>query len=145
MSALNPQEELRHLREGVDGAAVPAGFQLDRLDLGASNPAVALAGAREVMEAVLARSDGPWPPLAEWQWVLPDWFVERCVDDSAIQTCTLDRWSLRAWLYWLEPSNRRWWWWDATARPKAVRVLVVYREKPYLRGALEWLFKAADR
>jgi hypothetical protein len=130
---VNTADELRHLSSGAGGEA-PPGFELDRLTLPGGEEV--LGRAREVMVAVLTEQP------------LPAWFVEQCVDDAAIQTCTLDRWSLRAWKFWLAPENRRWWWWSAALAGdgrggEEVRFDALVRSRPYLRGSLEWLFKAA--
>lgn len=108
---------------------MPAGLETDTLTFPGSEEA--LARAREVMTAVLSATD------------LPGWFVNSCIDDTAVQTCTLDRWSLRAWRFWLAPDNRRWWWWSARVAGDSIEVTVLVRSKPYLRGSLEWLFKAS--
>jgi hypothetical protein len=121
-------EEIRHLRGEAAGDA-PSGFELDELSFPGDTRV--LERAREVMTAVLI--DQP----------LPAWFTEQCVDDSAVQTCTLDRWSLRAWKFWLLPENRRWWWWSAEPVDSSIRFRALVRAQPYLRGSLEWLFKAA--
>ena len=126
---MSPAEELRHL--GGEGAEdpIPAGFELDELDY--PGGAAELERAREVMRAVLAGAP------------LPGWFTAQCVDDSVTQTCTLDRWSLRAWRFWLQPENRRWWWWSADPGEGRLRLRVLVRSRPYLRGSLDWLFRAA--
>jgi hypothetical protein len=122
-------EELRHVRGEEAGDAPPPDHQLDEVVVrGGEN---ALARAREVMSAVL--NGDP----------LPAWFTEQCTDDTAVQTCTLDRWSLRAWRFWLEPDNRRWWWWSAEVDSGEIRFRALVRSKPYLRGSLDWLLKAA--
>jgi len=90
-----------------------------------------LGRAREVMTAVLSGEE------------LPGWFVAQCVDDSELQTCELKSWSLRAWKYWLQPENRRWWWWSAGVAGHEVRLTILVKARPYLRGSLDWLFKAA--
>jgi len=128
---VRPAEELRHLEHHAWEGAVPDGFEVDELTFDGDEPV--LEAAREVMRAVLEGQP------------LPGWFVEQCVDDSAIQTCTLDRWSLRAWKFWLEPDNRRWWWWSAEPAGGEIRFRALVRSRPYLRGSLDWLFKAAAR
>lgn len=122
-------EELRHLAGQGAEEPVPAGFEIDRSSYPGGEPV--LERARQVMRAVLEGE------------ALPGWFVEQCVDDSAIQTCTLDRWSLRAWKFWLDPQNRRWWWWSAAVVGGEVRFEALVRSRPYLRGSLDWLFKAS--
>ena len=122
-------EELQRVRDEERDTAPPAGYEVDDL-IFAGGPEQ-LERAREVMAAVL--TDQP----------LPAWFVAQCVDDGAVQTCTLDRWSLRAWKFWLQPENRRWWWWSADTAAGSIHLTALVRAKPYLRGSLEWLFKAA--
>lgn len=121
--------ELRRVHSGPSGDPLPAGLETDTLTF--SGGEAALDRAREVMTAVLTATD------------LPGWFVNSCVDDTVVQTCTLDRWSLRAWRFWLAPDNRRWWWWSAHVAGDSIAVTVLVRSKPYLRGSLEWLFKAS--
>ncbi len=112
------------------GGEPPAGFEIDGQVY--TGGATALERAREVMTAVLTERE------------LPGWFVARCVDDSRVQSCTLDRWSIRAWRFWLQPENRRWWWWTARVEGDEVHLTVLVRAKPYLRGSLDWLFRAAE-
>jgi hypothetical protein len=126
---VTPERELRHVRAEDDSEPVPVGHQLDELRYPGGQ--MVLAKAREVMTAVLSGG------------TLPTWFTSQCVDDRAIQTCTLERWSLRAWKYWLEPENRRWWWWAAESDGEEIRFNALVRERPYLRGSIDWLFKAS--
>lgn len=92
---------------------------------------------------VLAHSSGEWPGLEEWKRALPTWFVESCVDDAQLRDCVIDKWSLRAWAYWFQPGMRKWRWWDARASNGSLEVRILVLERPYLRGALEWLLKVA--
>jgi hypothetical protein len=98
-----------------------------------------------VLGAVLEHAQGEWPGLDAWRRHLPAWFVAACVDDAEVRDCVLDRWSLRAWIYWFQPERRRWRWWDAGAEEGRLRVTILVLERPYLRGALEWLLKVASR
>jgi hypothetical protein len=101
-----------------------------------------LAKVREVLESLL--QPWPWPPLDEWQTRLPSWFVAACVDDRSLQSCVLDQWSLRAWLHWLHPDNRRWYWWTANADDGfSLRIEVLAKDRDFLRGALEWLLRVS--
>lgn len=126
---MNAEDELRHLAGEADADPVPPGFELDELTFpGAEED---LVRAREVMSAVLTGV------------ALPAWFASQCVDDSAVQTCTLDRWSLRAWRFWLAAENRRWWWWSAEPGAGEIRFRALVLGRPYLRGSLDWLFAAA--
>jgi hypothetical protein len=122
-------EELRQVRGERALEAPPTGFEVDEL-IFPGGPEQ-LERAREVMIAVLTEQP------------LPAWFTAQCVDDGAVQTCTLDRWSLRAWKFWLQPENRRWWWWSADTAGGSIHLKALVRVKPYLRGSVEWLFKAA--
>jgi hypothetical protein len=103
----------------------------------------ALGRVREVLEAVLEHSDGEWPELDRWKALLPAWFVESCVDDAQIRDCVIDRWSLRAWIYWFQPGIRQWRWWSGQASSDGLTVTILVLQRPYLRGALEWLLKVA--
>jgi hypothetical protein len=138
---VTPADELRHVRSGA-GGELPSGA-VDTLE--ARGGAAALAGAREVLEIVLARAaqGGEWPAVAEWAALLPAWFVAACVDDAQVRDCVLDKWSLRAWTYWFEPGLRKWRWWDARVDGDLLVVSLVVLQRPYLRGALEWLLKVA--
>jgi hypothetical protein len=123
------EQELRHVRgEAVDDP-LPPGFELDELTFPGGPEA--LDRARDVMTAVLTGEP------------LPGWFVDQCLDDSAIQTCNLERWSLRAWKFWLVPENRRWWWWEAQPADGQIKFTALVRAKPYLRGSLDWLWKVS--
>lgn len=123
--------ELERVRGGVVAGDPPSGFELARVEY--PGDAAVADRAREVMVAVL---EGRSPP---------DWFVERCIDDAEVKTCEVRRWSLRAWRYWLEAENRRWWWWSARPLPDGrVEVEVLVRSKPWLRGALDWLFQVSQ-
>jgi hypothetical protein len=126
---VNAEQELCHLRGELDDEPPPAGFELDELSYPGGE--AELARAREVMTAVLA--DEP----------LPEWFVVQCLDDSVVLTCELERWSLRAWKFWLAPENRRWWWWSAALGDGQVKVRVLVRARPFLKGSLDWLLAAA--
>jgi hypothetical protein len=113
---------------------------------------VALRRVREVLEPVLSvgarlaspSHASPWPGLDEWRRALPSWFVEACVDDAELRDCVVDKWSLRAWIYWFQPGTRKWRWWDATPTADRLEVQVLVLERPYLRGSLEWLLKVAS-
>lgn len=122
-------EELARLTAPPRDEAPPLGFEIDQLTYPGGE--AVLARAREVMAAVLRGAE------------LPAWFIDLCVDDTRVQSCTLDRWSLRAWRFWLQPENRRWWWWAAECVGEEVRLAVLVRGRPYLRGSLDWLFKAS--
>ena len=100
---------------------------------------------REVLEIVLERSQGEWPSLDEWKRVLPGWFLAACVDDAEVRDCVIDRWSLRAWIYWFQPELRKWRWWSAEPSETALRVTLLVLQRPYLRGALDWLISVAGR
>ncbi len=139
---MSPADELRHLREGAGGAPAPG--ELDELQAECPNGAgQALARIRQVLERVIERSTGEWPGLEEWKAILPAWFVESCVDDVQVRDCVIDRWSLRAWIYWFQPGQRRWRWWDASPGERSLGVRILVLERPYLRGALEWLLKVS--
>lgn len=122
----------------------PAG-SADRLQVACErSPSSVLERSRSVLGAVLERSAGEWPDLEEWTAILPGWFTAACLDDALVRNCILDRWSLRGWLHWLRPENRRWFWWSAEeGGTELLTVTVLVPERPYLRGALDWLLITA--
>jgi hypothetical protein len=138
---VTPAQELRHIREGAGGAAPPG--ETDTVD--ARGGAATLAAAREVLDIVVGRAaaGGEWPGVSEWRSLLPAWFVAACVDDSEVRDCVLDKWSLRAWTHWFQPDLRQWRWWDARVEGDRLLVTLLVLQRPYLRGALEWLLKVA--
>ena len=139
---MDADRELAHLREGAAAEAPPG--DLDELLVSCPEGAErVLAGVREVLEVVLAHQTGPWPSVDEWKQLLPEWFVSSCVDDRQVRDCVLDKWSLRAWTYWFQPDQRGWRWWDARAEGDRLHVWLLVEERPYLRGALEWLLQTA--
>lgn len=136
------EEERRRLGEGAAGLEPPG--ELDSLDVRAADPAATLERVREVLDVVVAHGEGGWPEVDEWKRLLPAWFVAACVDDREVQECVLDRWSLRAWLHWLQPDQRHWRWWDAEpAGDGTLRVRLLVLSRPYLRGSLDWLLKVS--
>jgi len=143
MTAVTPAEELERLRSDAGAVLPPAGADTDTLE--AAGGAPALERARQVLEMVLARAaaGGEWPSVEEWRLSLPQWFTAACVDDAEVRDCVLDRWSLRAWTYWFRPDLRKWRWWDARADDDRLQVTLVVLQRPYLRGALEWLLKVS--
>jgi len=135
--------ELDRLQHGpAPGEPIPS----DLVSVGAHCPDGAeplLARVREVLAVVIVQPS-PWPSTDAWRELLPGWFVDACSDDERITTCVVDKWSLRAWIYWFQPEQRRWLWWDATPDGD----LLTIRVKPtgvgsLLLGTLEWLLKAA--
>ncbi len=139
---MEPRElELERLTGAPPRTEAPA--EIDVLEVRVADPQRAWGRVREVLTAVLEAPLGEWPAPDEWRRRLPLWFVEACLDDAAVQDCNLDRWSLRAWVYWLQPERRGWRWWDAEAAGDVLRVRILVWERPYLRGALEWLLRVA--
>lgn len=138
---MTPAEELRRVREGADSQVPPADTDM----LEAPGDEATLGRVRAVLEIVLARAGeaGEWPGVDEWRRLLPAWFTAASVDDAEVRDCVLDRWSLRAWTYWFQPDLRKWRWWDARVADGRVLVTLLVLQRPYLRGALEWLLKVA--
>lgn len=143
MTAVTPAEELERLRAGAGAGLPPEGTDTDTLE--AAGGAKALERARQVLETMIGRAaaGGEWPSVEEWRRHLPPWFTAACADDAQVRDCVLDRWSLRAWTYWFRPDLRKWRWWDARADGDRLRVTLVVLQRPYLRGALEWLLKVS--
>ncbi len=97
----------------------------------------------QVLDAVFAPRPS-WPSLDEWREILPRWFVDACSDDVRVVNCVIDKWSLRAWIYWFQPDQRRW---TLRAMHAQGDRLVIEVEPTgrgsLLLGALEWLVKTA--
>ena len=105
--------------------------------------AAVLERTREVLGAIVP-APRPWPDLDGWRHRLPAWFVEACSDDVRVSTCVVDRWSLRAWVWWFQPEQRRWTWWDARAAGQQLTVtLAPTGVGSLLLGSLEWLLEAS--
>jgi len=134
-------EELNHVREGAAGARPPG--EIDTLTV--PGGARALSRVQAVLQVVLERAaaGGEWPGTQEWKALLPVWFTAACVDDAEVRDCVVDKWSLRAWTYWFQPGLRKWRWWDATVDDDRLVVSILVLQRPYLRGALEWLLRVA--
>jgi hypothetical protein len=139
------EEERRHLAEGASAEA--AAGTLDLIEVECEGGADrALARIREALVPVLDHQEGGWPSVDEWKALLPGWFVDACVDDRQVQDCVLDRWSLRAWLHWLQPDQRQWRWWDAEVVDAThLRVRLLPLADPYLKGSVNWLLAVAGR
>lgn len=112
---------------------------------GPGGAALAWERVRPVLETVAAPRR-PWPATDEWRALLPRWFVDECSDDVTIVNCVLDKWSLRAWVYWFQPDQRRWTFWSraVTDEGRVLRVAVEPTgQGSVLLGSLEWLLKSA--
>ena len=135
--------ELRRLLEGpAPGERPPA----EPVTVRAACP----AGVDEVLERTrgvlrhVADPPRPWPDTDGWRAILPRWFTDACSDDERVTSCVLDRWSLRAWIWWFQPDQRRWLWWDAETAGDELRIrLVPTGTGSLLLGSIEWLLKVA--
>ena len=103
----------------------------------------ALQRVREVLDVVLAPRPS-WPSTGEWARILPAWFVAQCTDDVHVQSCVIDRWSLRAWVWWFQPDQRRFRLVEARAERERLELVVEPTgQGSLMTGALEWLIKCA--
>ena len=110
---------------------------------GAASVDAAWVRVREVLE-IMAEPRRPWPATGEWKALLPAWFVDSCSDDVTIVNCVLDKWSIRAWVYWFQPDQRRWLFWSRAAGDSELAVTVIPTgQGSLLLGSLEWLMKCA--
>ncbi len=142
---MTPEEERRHLTRGAASEAPPG--TLDPIEVDCEGGAQrALVRIREALAPVLDHQEGAWPSVDEWKTILPGWFVDACVDDRQVRDCVLDRWSLRAWLHWLQPEERQWRWWDGEVLDAThLRVRLLPLTDPYLKGSVTWLLTVAGR
>lgn len=139
---MTAEEELERVRLGT---VEPPPGDADTLRVACGDDAGDVLGrVRQVLEVVLPRTEEGWPTLDQWTALLPAWFVAVCSDDVTVQSCVLDRWSLRAWTYWFQPGRRQWRWWDGrVAERDRLRIVLLVGARPYLRGALDWLLRAS--
>jgi hypothetical protein len=136
-------DEIRRLLSGPAAAETPSA---ELVVVEASCPGGAEAVLQRVREALqpVFEAPQPWPSTDAWRARLPAWFVDACSDDERVTTCVLDRWSLRAWIWWFQPEQRRWLWWDAAADGDRLAIrLVPTGHGSLLLGTLEWLLKSA--
>ena len=136
--------EQRRLESGpAPGERAPADLVTLTAVCTASQPPEVLTRVREVLRPALA-APAPWPSPDGWRELLPAWFTAACSDDERVTTCVLDRWSLRAWIWWFQPEQRRWLWWDAQVEGDELRIrLVPTGMGSLLLGSLEWLLRVA--
>jgi hypothetical protein len=117
---------------------------------------------REVLETI-ERAREPWPTMAEWEQVLPPWFVAACSPAMSVseaqawleqwramsqseQSAAVENqaWSLPHWLYWMDPKQSVWRWRHATVRsPRDLEVSLEVDGWPVALGAFNWLARTA--
>jgi hypothetical protein len=127
------------------------------------NASEVLAKALEVLKIIVTKSLDGWPSDASWSEVLPQWFLRECAPEMSLEEAqkwlqwwkSLDsemqdkiekekKWSLLDWLYWLEPSHRKWFWWGSEELSKNQLVIAVeVIDWPFAWGALAWLLRAS--
>jgi hypothetical protein len=157
------REEERLSGRGTD--ALPGGVGTVRFVVRAPAPeaGIVLERAREVLRLVNAESRGDWPSEKQWKQVLPKWFLEQCEREKTQAEAEAwlarwdklspeekqreerdKRWSLRNWLYWLNPDQRAWYWWDgAVVKDDQLVVAIQVDSWPFPWGAFAWLFRTA--
>lgn len=135
--------ELDRLRGGTDEQSPPAGLVTIVATCPPGATAAVAQRVREVLEPLL-EAPRPWPPPNGWRERLPGWFVDATSDDERVTTCVVDKWSLRAFVWWFQPEQRRWHWWDAKIDGERLRIRVAPTGAgSLLLGSLEFLLKAA--
>lgn len=133
-----------------------------------SNAINVLNLAKETLQIVTSYYEVDWPSLEKWKKILPHTFVNNCIpeitkeesdqkiafrnslswEEQAKLLAEDEKWSLDAWLYWLEPENREWFWWkayefdDEEIKNTHFLIEVTVYNQPFLWGSLKWLFKA---
>ena len=142
MAGLTPEQ--RRLESGpAPDAQTPTDLVTVTGDCADTPAAEVVERVRAVLGPVIAAPD-PWPSPDGWRDILPRWFTDACSDDERVTTCVLDKWSLRAWVWWFQPSQRRWHWWDAQIEDEQLRIrLVPTGAGSLLLGSLEFLLKVA--
>lgn len=117
---------------------------------------------REVLEPI-EQAGEPWPPAAQWEQALPQWFVSACprpmstteaqvwleqwrrmAGSEQAEAVEKQAWSLPDWLYWMDPEQSVWRWQDATERSASeLEVTLSVGGWPVALGAFNWLARTA--
>ena len=155
--------ERRRLRDGVDEDEKIVGFafQVYVVRCKGDAPAV-LERAKHILEIINEHSlAGRWPSNEEWRGLLPEWFVEywapECTPEESEkyvekwramsfeeqrEDALTRRWSLRAWLGWMEPEERQWLWLDSRTRDPNTILIAVDEVIEMGESVFRWLFRA---
>ena len=123
-----------------------------------------LEKAKAVLESVDRQALEGWPSTEDWRRLLPQWFVDRCAPEESDEETRkrvdawrklpreaqwqieLGReWSLKSWLYWMEPKNRTWFWWDAASLSEIDHLLIALEiwDWPFPWQSFSWSLRAA--
>ena len=159
------EAELRRVEHGPSSGEKPDGVGgvrfLVRCPFGTND---VLAKAKSVLKIVDEAALRGWPADGKSTPSLPEWFTSACVAEMSSEqakrwlawwkTLSPEKqtraeiekdWSLDNWLYWMEPSNRKWFWWDAKVLEgyDHIALAVEVQAWPFPWGSLRWLFRAA--
>lgn len=94
---------------------------------------------------------------------LPKWYREACAPDKTTEEAktyiewlrnlpypariehaeTPRPWTLKAWIYWMDPERREWHWVSSSGSENRGIVWIDARSHPFADGALVWLFRSA--
>jgi hypothetical protein len=152
---MNNSGELRRLLAGPEHDEKPSGQIAEFVIECKIESTKTLLAARIVWRIVLEQSFSSNLNLEKWHNILPHWFVEKCEAEITIEEAlhrrTLsieerirlsEKWSLSAWVHWLQPEERQWSWWKAEiVSSRLLKLKVVAQDFPFPNGSLEWLFK----
>lgn len=105
------------------------------------------------MASVVRSPTDPWPTDEQWLTMLPAWFVEVSLDETAAglpplpaesDGADVERWSVDAFVHWFEPSEREWWWWGIESESEdTLTVCLAVEEYTVFHAALDWLLYAS--
>lgn len=97
-----------------------------------------LALVRSVMKVVVSQSPADWPSDAEWEVLLPEWFVSYTKQHTT--EAILADYRLCHWEAWLDALKERdWVWWSCELLPDGFSVYLSAASWPYQVGPLVYL------
>ena len=104
-------------------------------------PDETLAKVRSVMKVVASNSSASWPTDAEWEALLPAWFVSYTKRHTTEQI--LADFRLCHWEAWLDTLKERDWdWWSSELLPNGLLIYLCAKSWPYQVGPLVYLMYA---
>src|SRR5688572_19474103 len=117
-------DEVQRLSSGPKPGEAPNGVVTRFPLLCDGNAEEVLSRCKEALRSVIGVNIEPWPSDDEWERILPQWFVKACFPEitreeaerrrklpMAEQERLAEEWSVGAWAYWFQPSERSWYWW----------------------------------
>lgn len=151
------QDELRRLRDGPSSTERLDGWYITEFTIYCMRDAVdVLSRCKEVLDIILT-NNAKNLRADDWRSLLPEWFVQRSAEEISQEEAQLrlllpleerirlnSKWSISAFVFWFQPSERHWFWWDAKIENASkLKIAVIAKDSPFPSGSLEWLLLAS--